>query len=225
MPQLAYQGRAFDFYMPDAPVTFGKSGKKMIVSNGDGNAHIETVYAYIPGRRYPVITKDLSYRFCAELPEEIPVIAISIPGCDTLYPGKVTMIAGWPNSGKTTALCKAALEARNAGANVVYMSMDLSMLAINRRFSSLTSEKERKQNAGLLTIIEGNTRMTVKDIEEWLDKLDGDTQLLVIDYMNLIKPMRDCEAVLCRNVLYRELLELADKRRIAILTAENISPA
>lgn len=235
---IEYNGSKLGIFTSDEPVIFGKAGKKMVVANNPENplnATIDTVLAYLPGKlAYKVVTRAGSYKYCAELPEELRPDEY-IPGDFMLHRGFLHVSHAIINSGKTTSLCKNAVAAATAGSKVLYVTLEDTSSSIWSKCAkfiygteSPTAEQLKKpmfNGTGALRITDMPMHQTVQALEKLIDKQDATVDVLVIDYYLLLSPIQfaifgeDYRVALCR-----ELTGLAEKYNLAILTVEPVKP-
>ena len=212
-----------DLFQSDSPTTVGKEGQIMVVSDNivNGTGYITSrVLAYIPGRVYPVITKNGQYKYCAEIPVGKIRINKYLDHNNMFIRGKVSSIFALPGSGKTEALCQNAVDACLNSYNVLYITMETSMDAICSRIANMAPN-----HLPNLKIVQGNPRMTTKDVNTIITTCQLEPDVVVIDYISLLEPYAtSSNPDHRRRTTYFELVDIAMKNDISILTAEAVSP-
>lgn len=223
--KLVFTDMELDLFQPDSPTTFGKEGELMVVSdnivneNGDGYLTCK-VLAYIPGREYPVITQDGQYRYCAEIPVGKIRINKYLDHNPMLIRGKVSSILTLPSSGKTEALCQNAIDACLNSYNVLYIAIELSMDAICSRITNMAPNPLRN-----LKIVQGKPRMTTQDVNTLITTCQFEPDVVILDYISLVEPYAtSSNADHRRRTTYFELVDIARKQGVSIVTAEAVSP-
>ena len=222
--KLHYQDMELNLFQPSNPTIFGKEGHLMVVSDSleNGNGYLTAkVLAYIPGREYPVVTKDGQYKFCAEVPVGKISVNEYIHDNPFLMKGKVTTICARPNHGKTEALCRSAIAATNDGISVLYITMEFAEDSILNRINNMSDKPCRN-----LSIVTGRPRMKTSDVQRTLDEISCivKPEVVIIDYVSLLYPVAHTKSQQdSRRAVYFELLDIAAKNDIAIITGESFS--
>lgn len=223
--KLVFTDMELDLFQPDSPTTFGNDGEIMVVSdnlvNGNGNEYLtRKVLAYLPGREYPVVTPQGQYKYCAKLPLGKIRINKYLDHNPMLIRGKVSSILARPNSGKTEALCQNAIDACLHDYNVLYITMETSMDAINSRIANMAPNPLRN-----LKIVQGKPRMSTQDVNAFIKTCQLEPDVVIIDYSTLLEPYAASSSQdTRRRAIYFELVDIAMKDDIAIVTAECVSP-
>ena len=123
---MKYLGKPVEIFRSDVPVIFPNNGEIMVVGNEEGGDYSQTalVLAYLPNRRYPVITESGTYMYCANLPN--PAVNIqekSIPhdtyGIPLFTKGLVTVKEYASKTDDIYVLAKQAVE---CGQNVLFIT-------------------------------------------------------------------------------------------------------
>ena len=221
--KLVFTDMELDLFQTDSPTTFGKEGQIMVVSdsllNGSGYLTCK-VLAYIPGREYPVVTPTGQYKYCAEIPVGKIRINKYLDHNPMFIRGKVSSIFALPGSGKTEALCQNAIDACLNSYNVLYITMETSMDAICSRIANMSPNPLHN-----LKIVQGKPRMTTKDVNTLITTCQLELDVVVIDYISLVEPYAtSSNAEHRRRTTYFELVDIARKQGVAIVTAEAVSP-
>ena len=225
--KLTFTDMELDLFQPETPTTFGNEGKEMVVSdnlvNCNGNGYFTCkVLAYLPSREYPVVTPVGQYRYCAEIPVGKILNNKYLDHNSMLIRGKVSSIFALPGTGKTEALCKTAIDAGNQGYSVLYITLETSTASIYKRMANMAK--------GLLpvVIIQGKVRMTTKDINTLITSAKIRPDVVIIDYISLVDPdaasgETDYRIDYRIRRTYSELVDIARKNEISIVTAEAVS--
>lgn len=212
-----------DLFQKETPTTFGNEGKEMVVSDSleNGNGYtIAKVLAYLPGREYPVVTAKGQYKYCAEIPVGKIRINKYLNHNSMCIRGKVSSIIAFTGSPKTEALCQNAIDACLNSYNVLYITLEASQEAIFTRIVNMSSSPLNN-----LEIVQGRPRMTTPDINALIKTCQLDPDVVIIDYSTLIDPHTTSSNPDCRRrTIYSELVDIAMKNNIAIVTAEGVSP-
>lgn len=212
-----------DLFQPDSPTTFGKEGELMVVSDNIVNRNgylTSNVLAYLPGREYPVVTQSGQYKYCAEIPVGKIRINKYLDHNPMFIRGKVSSIFALPGSGKTEALCQNAIDACLNSYNVLYIAIEPSMDAICSRIANMAPNPLRN-----LKIVQGKPRMTTHDVNTLITTCQFEPDVVIIDYISLVEPYVTSSNPEChRRITYLELVDIARKNDISILTAEAVSP-
>lgn len=221
--KLVFTDMELDLFQPDSPTTFGNEGELMVVSDNivNGNGYLTSkVLAYLPGREYPVITQDGQFKYCAEIPVGKIRINKYLDHNPMLIRGKVSSILTLPSSGKTEALCQNAIDACLNSYNVLYIAIELSMDAICSRIANMAPNPLRN-----LKIVQGKPRMTTQDVNTLITTCQLEPDVVILDYISLVEPYAtSSNADHRRRTTYFELVDIARKKGIAIVTAEAVSP-
>lgn len=221
--KLVFTDMEIDLFQPDSPTTFGNDGEIMVVSDNlvNGNGYLTCkVLAYLPEREYPVITPQGQYKYCAELPVGKLRINKYLDHNPMLIRGKVSSIFARPGSGKTEALCQNAIDACLHDYNVLYITMETSMDAICSRIANMATNPLRN-----LKIVEGKPRMSTQDVNAFIKTCQFDPDVVIIDYGTLLEPSAASSSQdTRRRAIYFELVDIALRSNIAIVTAEGVSP-
>ena len=221
--KLVFTDMELDLFQPDSPTTFGNDGKIMVVSDTlmNGNGYLTCkVLAYLPGREYPVVTSQGQYKYCAELPVGKLRINKYLDHNPMLLRGKVSSIFARPGSGKTEALCQNAIDACLNSYNVLYITMETSMDAICSRIANMAPNPLHN-----IKIVQGKPRMTTQDVNTFIKSCQIEPDVVIIDYSTLLEPYTAySNQEFRRRQIYFELVDIAMKNNIAIVTAEGVSP-
>lgn len=212
-----------DLFQADSPTTFGNDGKVMVVSDSllNGNGYLTSkVLAYLPGREYPVVTPQGQYKYCAEIPVGKIRINKYLDHNPMFIRGKVSSIVTLPSSGKTEALCQNAIDACLNSYNVLYITIETSMDAICSRIANMAPNPLRN-----LKIVQGKPRMTTQDVNTLITTCQLEPDVVILDYISLVEPYAtSSNPDHRRRTTYFELVDIARKKGISILTAEAVSP-
>lgn len=235
--KICYDGMAIDPFTSEEPVTFGTHGKIMVVANEDSRTFLTTVLAYLPGRRFPVITEGGEYKYCADIPAEPTIDEVNsyFKGNPMLVRGKVSSLLSLPNGGKTEALCRNCISAIQEGYSVLFLSLELSVAAIYKRLAKLMYHTDHldintcgvidQHLGGKLTVNTGKLHMTIEDVQCLIENSTVKPDLVIVDYYCLlVPPYISSNASDRRRATYEALIDIARKSNIAILTAEAVSP-
>lgn len=221
--KLVFTDMELDLFQPDSPTTFGNDGKIMVVSDSleNGNGYLTSkVLAYLPGREYPVVTSQGQYKYCAEIPVGKLRINKYLDHNPMLLRGKVSSIVARPGSGKTEALCQNAIDACLHDYNVLYITMETSMDALCSRIANMAPNPLRN-----LKIVEGKPRMSTQDVNTLIKACQFEPDVVIIDYSTLLEPYAaSSNQDSRRRMIYFELVDIALRNNIAIVTAEGVSP-
>ena len=221
--KLVFTDMELDLFQPDSPTTFGNEGELMVVSDNivNGNGYLTSkVLAYLPGREYPVITQDGQYKYCAEMPVGKIRINKYLDHNPMLIRGKVSSILTLPSSGKTEALCQNAIDACLNSYNVLYIAIELSMDAICSRIANMAPNPLRN-----LKIVQGKPRMTTQDVNTIITTCQFEPDVVILDYITLVEPCAtSSNPDHRRRTTYFELVDIARKQGVSIVTAEAVSP-
>lgn len=221
--KLVYTDMELDLFQTDSPTTFGKEGQIMVVSDSlmNRNGYLTSkVLAYLPGREYPVVTQAGQYKYCAEIPVGKIRINKYLDHNPMFIRGKVSSIFALPGSGKTEALCQNAIDACLNSYNVLYITMETSMDAICSRITNMAPNPLRN-----LKIAQGKPRMTTQDVNTLITTCQLEPDVVILDYISLVEPYAtSSNADHRRRTTYFELVDIARKKGISILTAEAVSP-
>lgn len=222
--KLVFTDMELDLFQPDSPTTFETNGELMVVSDNivNGNGYLTSrVLAYLPGREYPVITKDGQYKYCAQIPVGKLRINKYLDHNHMFIRGKVSSIFALPGSGKTEALCQNAIDACFHSYNVLYITMETSVDAICSRIANMSPNPLHN-----LHIAQGKPRMTTKDIDTFIKTCQFEPDVVVIDYISLLAPYlaTSSNPDYRRRITYFELVDIAMKNDIAIVTSEAAAP-
>lgn len=224
MPEkIVFTDMELELFQPKSPTTFDNGGQEMVVSDSllTGNGYLTCkVLAYLPGREYPVITPQGQYKYCAKLPLGKIRINKYLDHNPMLIRGKVSSIFARPGSGKTEALCQNAIDACLHDYNVLYITMETSMEAICSRITNMAPSALRN-----LKIAEAKPRMSTQDVNAFIKTCQFDPDVVIIDYSTLLEPYAaSSNQDSRRRSIYFELVDIALKNNIAIVTAEGVSP-
>lgn len=221
--KLVYTDMELELFQQETPTTFGIGGKEMVVSDSleNRNGYITgKVLAYIPGREYPVITPQGQYKYCAELPVGKLHINKYLDHNSMLIRGKVSSIFAPPCSGKTEALCQNAVDACLNSYNVLYITLETSMESICSRIGNMAPNPLRN-----LKIAQGKPRMTTQDVNTLITACELEPDVVILDYISLVEPYAtSSNPEHRRRTTYFELVDIARKTDISIVTAEAVSP-
>lgn len=221
--KLVFTDMELDLFQTDSPTTFGNDGKVMVVSDSlmNGNGYLTSkVLAYIPGREYPVVTPTGQYKYCAEIPVGKIRINKYLDHNPMFIRGKVSSIVTLPSSGKTEALCQNAIDACLNSYNVLYITIETSMDAICSRIANMAPNPLRN-----LKIVQGKPRMTTQDVNALITTCQLEPDVVILDYISLVEPYAtSSNPDHRRRTTYFELVDIARKKGISILTAEAVSP-
>lgn len=221
--KLVFTDVELDLFQPKLPTTFANGGKEMVVSDSleNGNGYLTCrVLAYLPGREYPVITPQGQYKYCAELPVGKLRINKYLDHNSMLIRGKVSSIFALPGSGKTEALCEAAIDACLNDYTVLFISIETSMESIYNRIVNMAPKPLRN-----LEIAQGKPKMTTKDVNRILLTTTNKPDVVILDYISLVEPdATSSNPDYRRRTTYFELVDIARKTDISIVTAEAVSP-
>lgn len=234
---IVYKGRKVTPFVSEVPVTFGPEGKNMVVAFREGSTNIwvgsraysrnpddcpriQTVMAYVPGRKYPVITTDASYEFCGEVPE-IQKTNNLLKGFSLLARGKVTALTTGQSSFDETLdmLCDTSVLVSSFGHTVRFVTKDAPLETVRARCDRFSTGKYKARLAlasAPLTIHSlVDVKLTVAQLGEFIISQTDIPDLLVIDRANLIKPNDE-------QPLLNDLVQLAETYNMAILTTNDI---
>ena len=173
--KISYDGMEIDPFTSEEPVTFGPHGKIMVVANEDSRTFLATVLAYLPGRKFPVITEHSEYSYCADIPAEHIEVNRYFKGNPMLVRGKVSSFLSLPNGAKTEALCRNCIIACREGYSVLYLTLELSEFVIYKRLAKLMYHTDivdgntigfiNQHLGGKLTIKTGKLHMSTNDVQ------------------------------------------------------------
>jgi hypothetical protein len=221
--KLVFTDMELDLFQPKLPITFSNGGKDMAVSDSlvnESGCVICPVLAYLPDREYPVITPQGQYKYCAEIPLGKLHVNKFLDHNSMLVRGKVSTIVALAGTGKTEALCQNAVDACLNDYNVLYISLELSMDSISNRIQNMALNPLRN-----LQIVQGKHRMNMMDVCGIVKCARFQPDVVVLDYFNLVEPFdASSDPDARRKKAYFELVDIARKNDIAILTAEAVSP-
>ena len=221
--KLVFSDLELDLFQPNLPITFSNGGKDMAVSDSlvnEGGYVTCPVLAYLPDREYPVITAKGQYKYCAEIPLGKKRANKFLDHNSMLVRGKVSTIVSLAGTGKTEALCQNAVDVCLNDYNVLFISLELSIEAIFNRIQTMTLNPLRN-----LQIVKGITRMNTRDVCGIVKCARFQPDVVVLDYFNLVEPFAtSSDPDARRRTAYFELVDIARKNDIAILTAEAVSP-
>lgn len=159
---------------------------------------------------------------------------------------------GQPNIGKTIMLCNDAAYAYKCGYNVLYVSLEMAEEFIHQRIISNVCDiymkdvksqnpdellREYEKNAfttpGNLIVRKMPTTTTVVEIESTIIEINRsmgiNIDLLVVDYIGIMKPMKRSNSVQNLNMylmgkeVAEQLRDLGDKYKIPVLTASQLT--
>lgn len=222
--KLVFSDLELDLFQPNLPITFSNGGKDMAVSDSlvNESGYVACpVLAYLPDREYPVITPQGQYKYCAELPLDKTRVNKFLDHNSMLVRGKVSTIVALAGTGKTEALCQNAVDACLNDYNVLYISLDLTMESIFNRIQAMTLNPLRN-----LQIVQAKyLRMNTRDICGIVKGARFQPDVVVLDYFNIVEPCAmSSDPDARRRTAYFELVDIARKNDIAIVTAEAVSP-
>jgi hypothetical protein len=221
--KLVFSDLELDLFQPKLPITFSNGGKDMAVSDSlvNESGYVACpVLAYLPDREYPVITPQGQYKYCAEIPIGEIRVNKFLDHNSMLIRGKVSTIVALAGTGKTESLCQNAVDACHNDYNVLYISLELSMDAIFNRIQRTTLNPLRN-----LQIVKGIHRMNTRDVCGIVKCARFQPDVVVLDYFNLVEPFAtSTDPDARRRIAYFELVDIARKNDIAIVTAEAVSP-
>lgn len=173
------------------------------------------------------------------------------------YPRKaLSLLAAQPNMGKTLALCSESSVAVKNGYNVLYVSLELAEEYIWRRVAAnltglgqykvvdmtedeckaaiYSSKNPGSDKFGILKVVRAKRTTTPTEIEAMLDSYESVTgmpvDLLVIDYIGILKPSRDLNSrdsntSLDGQAKAEQIRELCIERNMAGLSAVQFNRA
>lgn len=221
--KLVFSDLELDLFQPKLPITFSNGGKDMAVSDtlvNKSECVICPVLAYLPDREYPVITPQGQYKYCAEIPLDKTRANRFLDHNSMLVRGKVSTIVALAGTGKTEALCQNAVDACLNDYNVLFISLESSIEAIFNRTQTMTLSPLRN-----LQIVKGIHRMNTRDVCGIIKCAKFQPDVVVLDYFNLVEPYAtSSDPDARRRTAYFELVDIARKNDIAIVTAEAVSP-
>lgn len=222
--KLVFSDLELDLFQPKLPITFSNGGKDMAVSDtlvNESGCVICPVLAYLPDREYPVITPQGQYKYCAEIPLDKTRANRFLDHNSMLVRGKVSTIVALAGTGKTEALCQNAVDACLNDYNVLYISLELPTESVFNRIQTMTLNPLRN-----LQIVQAkHIRMNTRDICGIVKCARFQPDVVVLDNFNLVEPFdTSSDPDARRRTAYFELVDIARKNDISILTAEAVSP-
>ena len=221
--KLVFSDLELDLFQPKLPITFSNGGKDMAVSDSlvNESGYVTCpVLAYLPDREYPVITPQGQYKYCAEIPLGEIRVNKFLDHNSMLIRGKVSTIVALAGTGKTESLCQNAVDACHNDYNVLYISLELPMESIFNRVHNMALTPLRN-----LQIVKGINRMNTRDVCGIVKCARFKPDVVVLDNFNLVEPFAtSSDPDARRRTAYFELVDIARKHDIAIVTAEAVSP-
>lgn len=221
--KLVFTDMELDLFQPKLPITFSNGGKDMAVSDSlvNESGYVTfPVLAYLPDREYPVITPQGQYKYCAEIPVGKIRVNKFLDHNSMLIRGKVSSIVTLAGTGKTEALCQNAVDACLNDYNVLYITLDASTEFIFNMVQTMALPPLRN-----LHITQGKRRITTMDVCGIVKCARFEPDVVVLDYFSLIEPYAtSSDPDARRRTAYFELVDIARKNNIAIVTAECVSP-
>lgn len=221
--KLVFTDVELDLFQPKFPTTFANGGQNMAVSDklvNDRGYITCPVLAYLPDREFPVITPQGQYKYCAEVPLGKITANKFLDHNSMLIRGKVSSIITLAGTGKTEALCQNAVDACLNDYDVLYISLESSPEAISNRIYTMAIAPLRN-----LQITQGKLHMNTMDVLGIVKCARFKPDVVIIDHFSLVEPFAaasDPDAR--RRTAYFELVDIARKHDVAILTAEAVSP-
>ena len=216
---IIYRGKELPLFKSETPQTFGNKGKLMAVSN-DGGPCIQTaVLAYVPARDFPVITKDVEYRYCAELPEG-SILQNEYMDSLSLQRGQIHIITDTSFPNILESLCKITLDAANSDRKVFFISSKTNVDELYERLKNMADFPLDKnpvylRNGWTNMCMTAEIRNAIKLVEE--SKEHPHIDVLVIDSL---------EATVSPYMIRKESLiglqNIAREKNIAVITSETI---
>ena len=228
---IVYQGHQVVPFVHDQPITFGPEGKKMVVAFKEGGGtnmcfigdtytpnpeeapQVQTVLAYIPGRKYPVITQDASYGICGEVPDDFVPENKYLPGSNLLCRGTVDVLTGTTSYNTLEILCNTTTHMAIAGNNVLFIAIDHTERAVYdicHRIYCSTDFRLRERDTKLT--VKYATRITEDGIAELIYAARYTPDLVVLDYASCLGSLRRSK-----------LLKIARETNVAMLLVDTFS--
>jgi replicative DNA helicase len=187
--------------------------------------------------------------------EQLRALTASNGGTGGYYKKALSIWMGMPNVGKTIVLCNEAAYAFSQGYNVLYVTLEMAeeliweRITVNLTDFGLTGFRKRNPAEVIDKLIEvqqkeeaATNRMFVKEmpststvnelaalIREIKDKFDVSIDMLVVDYLGIMKPAKRDNTV-SQQTLYtmgkeiaEQLRDMAKALQIAIVTASQLN--
>lgn len=161
----------------------------------------------------------------------IPYMGLYVPGVtETLYRRTLRSFPVKPLSGKTRTLCSVAADAIKSGYNVAYVSLDTTMNGILHNIAGViydtpspTMEQVEHMRATYksqkLIVHQVPAHTKLSEIAELL-RLNGNIDLLVVDYINLVAPNDDSLTFKTIEDIERAFLPMLNTYSATCVTAE-----
>jgi len=216
---INYKNKALPVFTSQESILFPNEGELMAVANCDDTFDLANVIAYLPSRKFPVITTSADYKYCARLPEG-SVIQNEYIDSLSLQKGQIHIITDTSFPNILESLCKITLDAAKSDWKVFFISSNTNVDDLYKRLNNMADFPLDKnpiylRNGWTNMCMTAEIRNAIKTVEE--SKEHPQIDVLVIDSL---------EATISPYMIRKESLlglqHIAREKNIAVITSEII---